>query len=105
MADKTFAIRDAKFRKGLVRGTPEFAHRREYPGPKFYVPCTADDTCVRYAGGPKIKTYWLCPACTAPDALNDYRTHPPPHKLPGLAKVTQANRAAYLAYCLIHCRP
>lgn len=101
MGDKTFALREAAFKRAWIKGTPEYVHRLEYPGPIIETPCMADETCVRYAGGPKITSYWLCPACQAPDVTVDYKTHAPPLKAWGLLKRTQANRAAFLAYCLI----
>ena len=77
MGDKTFALREAAFKRGWIKGTPEYIHRLEYPGPIIETPCVADETCVRYKGGPTITSYWLCPACQAPDVTVDYKTHAP----------------------------
>lgn len=101
MGDKTFAHREAAFKRALIKGTPEWTRRQEYPGPIAETECHADENCVRFAGGPKITSYWLCPACEAPDVTVDYKTHAPPLKAWGLDKRTQANRAAFLAWCLV----
>ena len=103
MTDKNFALHEAAFRRALVRGTPEFAHRQEYPGVAALAVCRNKE-CVKCAGGPAITTYWLCEKCKArsPNHLYDYRTHAPPKQKQSAVKIQQGAAAAFLAWALIH---
>jgi hypothetical protein len=101
--NKNYAEQMKQFLKAQQPGTPEYIHKKSYPGAAMLVHC-AHPECVWCEGGSQrpIMSQWLCDDCKrrVPCPVNDYRTHAPWLRLPSKEKQRAAAAAAFVGYVL-----
>lgn len=90
-----------RYNLGRTPGTPEYAHRLDYPGSLARAHVCVDHECVNFRKPIPLETYWICEACSkiAPDTVRAL-THCPYKLLPSKKKRQTASAAAFSAWCL-----
>jgi hypothetical protein len=103
--NKKFDEEMRRYELGRTFGTPEYTHRKNYPGDAARAHTCDDTGCLNYRKPNPLQTWFLCPACAAmaPDTIESL-THVPYKSLPTKKKRQQANAAAYAAWISLYKR-